>query len=196
MVADENSGTPPANNGENATIRQMREHIESLEKSLKTEKGSAEAIQKELDDLKKGQLSEQERIATELKEAQAKLSELTSTASKATELEQAVENVYNSMLNSVPEDKRELVKAVTSTGTWPERLKALENAMKLASIPAPGGGTITQPVNGTPPAGSPDPNTPNAEPKQLDPKTISWKDALKPASAYKKVSVSVEADKK
>jgi hypothetical protein len=112
-------------------------------------------------------MDDKTRMQAELKDAQEKAKDAERLRAENGQFTSAFENLYNSELATLPEDKREAVERLSKSGSWADRVDALRNAKVLiGSLPAPPAvaGTITQPGGGTPPPTTPEapkPRTPD-----------------------------------
>lgn len=133
------SGDPPDDPGKPNPVRQLREQLDAEKKARQ----AAEARAKELE---REKLSEAERLRAENEELKPIRDEHGRYAS-------ALQEIYEAELAAVPEDKRGSVEALSSSGSWDQRVKALRAARSLipadpAPKPAKPAGTSTNPPGG------------------------------------------------
>lgn len=123
----------PKPSGDNATIRQMREALEQANKRAAEAEGKLKEAERE-------KLSEIERLRVENEELKPLRDEHGRFAS-------TLEQLYTQLLESVPEDKRAQVEALSATGGWDARLNSARAAISLLPTTAPApAGTTTNPA--------------------------------------------------
>lgn len=176
-MADEPT-TPPADPGDNAAIRAMREQIKTLEadarraKDLETQLSEA---QSKLTEIERAKLEENERLKLDLADARKAKEETEAAAAQLRDengrYQSSFQSQYEAELASVDEEKRSTVEELSKTGTWADRYEAIKRAKALIPAQPAQGGTVTRP--GTTPA-----TTTAAVPKPYDP-NLGWGDALK-----------------
>jgi hypothetical protein len=173
---------PPVD-GENSTIRTLRESREKAVGELKAEQEARAALEAEKAELalklqafERSQLDEQSRLKLEAEEARAKVAELEPIKGEVERYQAAFKSLYETELASVPDDVRATAEKLTSAGSYPDRLESLR--LFKTTVPAlQTAGTRTAPV--TPPA--PQATQPNPNVVSADPSTwgkIAYSDAL------------------
>lgn len=153
-----------AQNAAFAALRQKADAAEAGRTAAETRLAELEARAQEAD---RAKLDETERLRLELKEAQT-------VRDAHGRFTSALERLYNEELETIPEEKREQVKALSNVGDWDSRVIAVRAAKAL--IPAPmqaqAMGSVTNPGNpGAGPGPTPQTQAP-LTPQQL--KNTSW----------------------
>lgn len=129
---------PPAEHGENSTIRQMREQTEAANRRA----NEAEAKLKEIE---RSQMAEKDRLAAELADAQKMVSELSPLRDELGRYQSGVEAACAQAIQAVPEEKRAVIDALTKNVPIHERLAAIQQAIAAIGAAQPvRGGTVTQ----------------------------------------------------
>jgi cell division septum initiation protein DivIVA len=156
--------TPAAEPGENSTIKHLRETAEAANRAAKEAADRAAAAEAKLTEIERAKLEENERLKLELADARKIEMEAATLRDELGRYQSTLQAQYEAELAAVPEEKRALVAQLSGSGSWPDRVKALQAAKSLAGTAPAAAGTITQPGTGTPPA----PGAP--PPTKLDPK--------------------------
>jgi len=165
-------GAQNPNEPENATIKQMREAHEKAVADAKAEREAREAAEKKLKDIEDANLSDQQKKDQELEELRKKVAEQEATKAEKEANEKVLQEMYDAELAKVPDDKKELVKSLSSVGTAGEKLKALKGALSLMGVTT-NFGTNTQPAK--PGTTTPTGDAKKEDPPKLDPKKpVPW----------------------
>ena len=178
--------------GDNSTIRTLREAQEAAAREAADLKKQLEAATSQLAEIEKGKLSTEEQLRREIDDARAKLAEASTKAESVQQqfqqAEEASQRRYESLLNGLPEEKRETAQRITQVGTWAQRLDGLSAVIDLLPGSA-SGGTITRPTDsGTPPASG---HLPTDGPKPLTMEELGKTSWMAAAQAHKAVSPPV-----
>lgn len=129
--------TPPADN----TVKEMRGRIDALTTQLKEAEGLkekaalADQLQARLTEIERSKLEESDRLKLELADAQKKAGEADALRDEVGRFQSKAQGEYESIIASVPEEKRAMVEALSKTGSWADRVDNLRNAMSLMGTP-------------------------------------------------------------
>ncbi len=142
---------PVAQDRENATIRQMREALAEKDNKFRAELAEKErkiaefeAAQKQAE---RNRLDELERLKAEKQELEAKVADEDKLRNELGQYQSKFESLYNAALQAAPEDKREALADLTSSGSFADRYDALMKAKALIGAAAPVvAGTPSQPA--------------------------------------------------
>ena len=157
---------------DNSTIKQLREAQEKAVADAKEAREKAEALEKQLKEISDANLSEQQKKDQELEELRKLKAEQETAKAEKEANEKVLQEMYEAELAKVPDDKKEMVKSLSSHGNAGEKLKALKNALSLIGV-STNFGTNTQPPKAgvTPPTG----DAKKDDPIKLDPKkSVPW----------------------
>jgi hypothetical protein len=147
--------TPAADPGDNATIKAMREQIDAANKAAKDAADARAVAEKALQDIERAKLEENDRLKLELADAKAASADAATLRDELGRYQSTLQTQYEAELAAVPEEKRAQVASLSSAGSWPDRVKALQTAKSLLGAPPASAGTITNPGGITPPATPP-----------------------------------------
>ena len=161
---------------DNSTIKEMRTRIDELTTQVKdseTTKSALAQAQAELDALK-----------PQLQELQTKLAEASTPpdVERLKAYESKLEELYEDEIASAPEDKREALRKITSTGDMLHRIEQVKGAKSLIGANVASGNPPTNPqgVIGVP---TPTPTPPPAPVPGVPFKPPAWDQVLKPAGS-------------
>jgi len=174
--------TPPTKlvfigEGENSTIKELREALEAAQNDAKKYKEDLGRINGELEALKRSQMgdierlqAEREDLAKQVRELTTKLESINPVVDRNKTLSEFISSQFESRINALPEDKRAGVRELAFVDGDPvASLSKLESAFKTFGLADINAGSITNPTK-TDPSANPD--------SKLDPKKVNWSQAL------------------
>lgn len=113
----------------------MREQVENANKAAKQAAEEAKALKDQLDSIEREKMTEQEKLRADLAIAQERTKELDQLRDENGKFASKLEKLYTDALQDVPEDKRSHVESLSASGTWADRLEALNAAKALITHP-------------------------------------------------------------
>lgn len=120
---------------DNSVIQHMRTQIDAANTKAREQEARAAELQTRLDAIEREKMSEADRLRAEADDAKraadAHSQELERLRDENGRYTSRLETLYTEELQSVPEDKRSQVEALSKSGTWDERLEALRAAKAL-----------------------------------------------------------------
>lgn len=142
---------PQLQDHDNATIRKMREALTEKDRAMRAEIeerdkriAEFEAQQKQAERMR---LDELDRLKAEKQELEAKVADEDKLRNELGQYQSKFESLYNAALQTAPEDKREALADLTSSGSFADRYDALMKAKALIGVAAPVvAGTPAQPA--------------------------------------------------
>lgn len=129
---------PPHDPASNPAFAQMRTALAEAERKVAEAEARATTLERE-------KMSEGQRVAAELADAQKRIGELTPLQDEVKRHQEQTEKACEIELSSLPDDKRAAIKAVTDQVPLAGRLIAIQQMRSAVGAPPVSGGSVTQP---------------------------------------------------